>query len=98
MSDFRIRNDVRSELTQAIDSVVVLQPRVVWIFSDGIDARRTGSAHTAALIEALRTMSDDRAVRIHTTQFFYHDPSGVLKQIAVAHGGSYTFVTQPLGR
>jgi len=97
LSDARSVNAQRAGLSQAVARADAYQPRVMWVFSDCIYPTTASAGGAAELMRSLDRINRDRTMRLHTTQFFYHDPSGTLKRLAATHGGTYTFVTQRIG-
>lgn len=82
----------RSDVTDALAVAMQYEPTQIHILSDDRFSQWSRWGDGAELLDYLADVVGDRAVEIHTVQFFYRGESGVLEALADRFGGTYTFV------
>ncbi|MEM6551896.1 MAG: hypothetical protein AAF750_07190, partial [Planctomycetota bacterium] len=90
-----IRPEGRSSFDQALTLALTYQPKTLYILSDNALGRsdRSDPDSTAdAVLDRLDTAVADLKPVIHTVQFFYEDPDGLLRSIANNHDGRFQLI------
>ncbi|MEM6392299.1 MAG: hypothetical protein AAF797_05960, partial [Planctomycetota bacterium] len=90
-----IRPEGRSSFDQALTLALTYQPKTLYILSDnalGRSDRSDPDSSADAVLERVDTAVADLKPVIHTVQFFYEDPDGLLRSIAQNHDGEFQLI------
>ena len=69
----------------------------IFILSDDFAGYQANWGSDEQVLFGIQALLQNRPVRIHTVQFYYRDPGGLLERIAEEHGGKYQFVIPQWG-
>ncbi|MEM1211508.1 MAG: FHA domain-containing protein [Planctomycetota bacterium] len=87
-----VRPEGRSSIDQALEQALTYAPKTLYILSDNAMGRsdRSDPDQTAdALLTRVNQAVAELSPVIHTVQFFYDDPDGLLRSIAEQHDGQF---------
>lgn len=82
----------KSDPAKAIELALHYKVDQIYILSDDSFGRRLQTEQSESMADQLTRIIGEQPVQVHTIQFFYDDPDGVMQDIAEQFDGTYEFV------